>query len=77
MSTVQEIKHAAARLSVRERLELLDWLNESEEIKKLRWEQLRRDLLVGIKQADRGELLDGDEVFDRVTRQIRRRTRCQ
>ena len=73
MSTVQDIKSAAARLSPRERLQLLNWLSDSEEIKKLRLEALRRDLLVGIKQADRGELLDSDEVFDRVTRKIRRR----
>lgn len=33
-------------------------------------EQLRSMLQVGIDQADRGELLDGDEVFDEVLREL-------
>jgi len=66
VSTVQEIKTAAARLSLRERLELSEWLADSEEVRHLCLEELRRDLVVGITQADRSELRDGPEVLRKL-----------
>lgn len=35
-------------------------------------EQLRRDVNAGFEQLDRGEGINGDEVFDRLERDIRR-----
>lgn len=63
MRTVQEIKAAASQLSPRELLELSEWLANSEEVRRLRLEELRRDLAVGVGQADCGELRDSAEVF--------------
>ena len=66
MSTVQEIKVVAAQLSPQERLELSEWLVDSEESRRLRLEELRRDLAIGVAQADRGELRNGAEVFRKL-----------
>jgi antitoxin ParD1/3/4 len=41
-------------------------LQRWEEGQAARLEGLRRDVGVGINQADRGEVLDGDEVFDEL-----------
>ena len=66
MSTVQEIKQAASRLSAKERLELSEWLGEAQDVERLRLEELRRNIAIGIAQADRGELRDSDEVFRKL-----------
>ena len=66
MSTVQEIKAAAFQLSPRERLELSEWLANSAEVNRLRLDELRHDLAVGVEQADRGELRAGSEVFRKL-----------
>jgi hypothetical protein len=66
MSTVQEIKAAAFQLSPREQLELSEWLANSESVRNLRLEELRRDLAIGVAQADRGELRDSREVFRKL-----------
>jgi antitoxin ParD1/3/4 len=51
---------------IREGLRLL---KEREELKKLRIEELRKEIALGSSQADRGELVDGPKAF----REIRRR----
>lgn len=51
---------------IREGLRLL---KEREELKRLRLEELRKEISLGSQQADRGEFVDGPEAF----RQIRRR----
>lgn len=51
---------------IREGLRLL---KEREETKRLRLEGLRREIMQGSEQADRGDFVDGQEAF----RQIRRR----
>jgi antitoxin ParD1/3/4 len=51
---------------IREGLRLL---KEREDLKKLRFDDLRRQIGKGIEQADRREFVDGPEAF----RQIRRR----
>lgn len=49
-------------------------LKEREEIKKLRVVELRREIVAGIKEADRGEFIDGKEAIARIRqRSIQRR----
>ena len=55
MSTIHEIKAAAATLSADQRNELVTWLSESEDVLKIRHEQLRRDIQIGLDQIERGE----------------------
>jgi len=44
-------------------------LQERVRVRETRREQLRKGIAIGIEQADRGELLDGEEVFrDLLTR---------
>jgi len=38
-------------------------LKEREEVKQLRLAELRKEIAVGIKQADRGQFVDGPEAF--------------
>lgn len=56
MSTVAEVKSATKRLSTEERWELYRWLGKSRDVQRLRHEELRREIAIGIEQADRGEL---------------------
>lgn len=48
MTTVEEIKKAAANLSPDEQVELFQWLENSDELRRLRCEQLKRDIAAGI-----------------------------
>ena len=53
---------------VREALRLL---RERDEVQRMRLEELRREIQIGIDQADRGELIPGEEVFrDLRARQV-------
>ena len=45
-------------------------LLEREAERRLKVEKLRQSLQESIDQADRGELLDGDEVFDEILREL-------
>jgi len=56
MSTVSEVKAATRNLSPEERWELYRWLGESKDVQQFRYEELRREIAIGIQQADRGEL---------------------
>jgi hypothetical protein len=56
MSTVVEVKSVTERLSAEERWELYRWLGESKDVQRLRHEELRREIAVGIEQADRGDV---------------------
>jgi len=56
MSTLEEIKAAAAALPATERNELATWLSESEEVFSIRREQLRREIQMGLDQIRRGEV---------------------
>ena len=73
MSTVVEVKSATERLSAEERWELYRWLGESKDVQRLRHEELRREIAVGIEQADRGELapLDTEKTKEEVRRRLR------
>ena len=48
--------------------EALRLLKEREELKKLRIEELRREIALGSTQADRGEFVDGPEAFRKIRR---------
>jgi len=49
MSTVAEVKSATEQLSTQERWELYRWLGESNDVQRLRHEELRRDIAIGIE----------------------------
>ena len=62
MSTLHEIKAAAATLPPEDRSELVTWLSESDDVWKLRREQLRREIQIGLDQIERGEVAPLDMV---------------
>jgi antitoxin ParD1/3/4 len=59
---------------VREGLRLL---KEREELKKLRLAELRKQIALGSEQADRGEFVDGEEVFAEIRRRSAERKRAK
>ena len=71
MSTVAEIKAAAARLSSNERLELFRWLAECEDIVRQQQADLLADIDAGLAEADRGNLLPGEEIMARLKARAR------
>lgn len=60
--------HSASEV-VREGLRML---KENQELHKLRLDELRNDIAIGVEQADRGELIDGEKVFKRLHHKLRR-----
>jgi antitoxin ParD1/3/4 len=48
-------------------------LKEREDIKKVRLEDLRKAIRVGVEQADRGEFADGEIVFRRLRKRSEER----
>lgn len=52
-------------------------LKEREELKQLRLAELRREISVGIAEADRGEFVDGKEVFAEIRRRSAARKRAR
>jgi hypothetical protein len=73
MSTVAEVKAATERLSAQDCWELYRWLGESKAVQRLRHEELRREIAVGIEQADRGDVapLDTEKTKQEVRRRLR------
>ncbi len=57
---------------VREALRLLE---ERDRLNALKLEELRKEIQIGIDQADRGELLDGPEVFAKLRKRVRTTTK--
>ena len=53
---------------VREALRLLE---ERDRVNAMKLEELRRTIQIGIDQANRGELLDGPEVFAKLRTKVR------
>lgn len=70
-SRVASGRYQTASEVVREGLRLL---KEREQARETALKELRAKILRGIEQADRGELLDGDTVFEEV-RQLSARRR--
>lgn len=60
---VKSGRYASAAEVVGEGLRLL---KERDELDGVRLEELRRDIALGISQADAGELIPGEEVFDAI-----------
>ena len=56
MSTLNEIKAAAATLPVEDRSELVAWLSESKDVWEIRRDQLRREIQAGLDDIERGEV---------------------
>ena len=59
---------------VREGLRLL---KEREELKQLRLAELRKEIALGSRQADRGEFVDGGETFAEIRRRSAGRKRVK
>jgi antitoxin ParD1/3/4 len=53
---------------VREALRLLE---ERDRVNAMKLEELRKEIQVGLDQADRGQLLDGPEVFENLRKKVR------
>lgn len=64
--TVEELKAEAAKLAPNDRFALAEWIERDDEVRALRFEELRREIQQGLAQAERGELLEADEVFSRL-----------
>jgi antitoxin ParD1/3/4 len=52
-------------------------LKEREELKKLRVAELRKEIAIGIEQADRGEFVDGVEAFAKIRKRSAERKRVK
>ena len=63
---VQSGVYPSASEVVREALRLL---NERDQSREGRLADLKRNIAIGIEQADRGELMDGEEFFDELLRE--------
>ncbi len=59
---------------VREGLRLL---KEREELKNLRLAELRKEIVLGGEQADRGEFVDGEKTFTEIRRRSNARKRAK
>jgi hypothetical protein len=56
MSTVEDIKAATTQLKPEEKFELYQWLYASPELQSLRREEIKREIAIGLEQAERGEV---------------------
>ena len=56
MSTVDEIKDAAARLTLDEQFEVFRWWTTTEGFRRHQIEALKNEIAIGIEQAERGEV---------------------
>lgn len=52
-------------------------LKDREELKQLRFGELRREIALGSEQADRGELVDGGEVFAKIKKRSSEQKRAK
>ena len=64
--TVEQLKSEASKLPPNDRFALAEWIEQGEDVRALRREDLIREIQHGLEQADRGELLEADEVFARL-----------
>lgn len=65
---VQSGRYLSASEVVREALRLLE---ERDRLREVRLEALREKIAVGIEQGDKGEVIDGEEVFRELREDIR------
>ena len=66
---VKSGRYLSASEVVREALRLLQ---EEDQIRQLRLEKLRKEIMMGIEQLDRGEGVDGEKVFANLREKIRK-----
>lgn len=62
-SKVKSGRYLSASEVVREGLRLLE---ERDRLYEMRLAELQRKLAIGVEQADRGELIEADDVFDQL-----------
>ena len=65
---VESGMYLSASEVVREALRLLD---EQDRLRQMRFDELKRDVALGINQAERGELNDGIETFERIRSELK------
>ncbi|MGA7953440.1 MAG: type II toxin-antitoxin system ParD family antitoxin [Gloeobacterales cyanobacterium] len=53
----------------------LKLLEEREHLYQERFEELKREVMVGVEEADRGELIDGETVFHNLREKLAQRRR--
>lgn len=76
MSTVDEIKAAAAGLTLEKKIELHRWLFESEEMRAWQLEELKREIQKGIDSLEQGRFTEHDEAsLGELARDIKARGR--
>ncbi len=63
-------RYQSASEVLREALRLLE---EQDRLREVRLGEARRQIAVGLEQAKRGELVDGEQVFDKLEERGRRR----
>jgi antitoxin ParD1/3/4 len=68
---VQSGRYLSASEVVREALRLLE---ERDQLRELKLDELRKFVAVGIEQADRGELIEGSAAFEKVRERVRKKT---
>jgi antitoxin ParD1/3/4 len=71
-SIVKSGRYQSVSEVVRDALRLLQ---DHDRLRELKLAELRRDIEVGIKQADRGELIEGKQAFRGLRRKIRTRAK--
>lgn len=64
---VKSGRYLSASEVVREALRLLE---ERDRLREMQLQTLREKIAIGIEQSDRGELLDGEEVFQELFEEI-------
>lgn len=62
-SKVQSGMYFSASEVIREGLRLL---RDQDALKEMRLQELRKEIAIGIEQADRGQFVDGEEVFRKL-----------
>ena len=76
MSTVDEIKAAAAGLPLEKKIELHRWLFESEDMRAWQLEELKREIQKGIDSLEQGRFTEHDETsLEQLAQDIKRRGR--
>lgn len=68
---VQSGRYPSASEVVRQALQLLE---ERDQLRDLKLEELRKFVAIGIEQADGGELLDGPEAFQKAREQVAKKS---
>jgi antitoxin ParD1/3/4 len=52
-------------------------LKEKEELKQLRFAELRKEIATGSAEADRGEFVDGEQIFAAIRKRSAQRKRAK